>query len=113
LLETSDWVSRLVPPAGHRRLRPPRADRFLAFRRHWLDDHCQVFIGIAKRALAREDSRVIRCMHAHRLGQLVERNLIFFQPLGIRLACRESLLFLLVLDYSALSRYHRKPLLTR
>ena len=88
LLEIIEERLRLVAQAGQRRIRPHRADRFLAFGRHWLDDHFQVFIGIAKRALAREDSRVIRCMHAHRLGQLVERNLIFFQPLAVRLACR-------------------------
>ncbi len=46
----------------------------------------QVFIGVAEGPLAGGDGGVIGAVHARRLGQLVERDLILLQPFARRAA---------------------------
>ena len=78
LLEIIEQRLWPVTQAGQRRVCSHRADRLLTFGSHRLDDHLQIFIGITERPLPRKDGRVVGGMDAHRLRQLIERDLIFF-----------------------------------
>ena len=46
----------------------------------------QIFVGVAEGALAHEDGLVIGAVHARRLRQLVERDLVFLEPLARKAA---------------------------
>ena len=52
LLEIVEQRLRLVGQTSQRRIGSHRADRLFALRRHGLENHPQIFVGVAERALA-------------------------------------------------------------
>ena len=85
LLEVIEERLRLIRETSERRVGSHRADRLLPLGRHRREYHSQIFIAIAKRTLPAEQRLGIGVVHARGLGQLVDRDLIFLEPLRVGL----------------------------
>ena len=84
LLEVVEQRLRLVGETGQRRVGAHGADRLLALRRPWASRiMLQVFVGVAEGALAAagwcRDRR--RCTRGGS-GKLIERDLVFLEPVS-------------------------------
>ena len=108
LLEVVEQRLGLVGEAGQRGVDAHRADRLLAVGGHRGEDHLQVLGSVAERALVAEDAVDIGGVPAGRLGQRVDGDLVFLEPIGVRLAAGEAVLDLLVGDDAALLGVHQQ-----
>ena len=61
-----------------------------------VENHSQVFIAVSKGALPPQQCFRIRIVHARRLGQLIDGDLVLGEPLRVRLRATKLLLDLLV-----------------
>ena len=86
LLEVVEKQLRLVGQARQRRVRAHGADRLLALRSHRSENHLQLFARISERSLPLQNGFKIRRVPARRIGQIVQRGLVFLQPLRVGLA---------------------------
>ena len=91
LLEIVEEQLRLVGKTGQGRVRPHRTHRLLTVGGHGNHDGLQVFVGVPEGALPHQDGGVVVGLDARRVRQMLQRDLIFLQPLGIRLARRQLL----------------------
>src|SRR5260370_1166207 len=86
LLEVIEQRLWPVRETSERRIRPHGTNRLLALRSHRAEDHPQVLIAVTKRTLPAKQGFRIGMVHAGGLWQLVDRDLIVFEPLRIRLS---------------------------
>ena len=86
LLEIIEQRLRTVRETSERRIRPHGPNRLLTLRSHRAEDHPQVLIAVTKRTLPAKQRLRIRMVHARGLGQLIDRDLIVFKPLRVRLS---------------------------
>ena len=71
---------RLVGETGQRGIGAHGADGFLALLGHGAEHDAEVFVGVAEGALAADQGLVIGAVGARRLGQLIQRDLVFLDP---------------------------------
>ncbi len=88
LLEIAEQQLRLIGKARQGRIDAHGADRLLGLGRRRREHRLQILIGVAEGALAHEDGFVVGGLDALRAGQIVQRDLIFLQPLPVRLPRR-------------------------
>ena len=110
LLEVVEQRLRPVRKTREGRVCPHRAHRLLAFRSHGAKDHAQVFIAVAERALPAKQGFRIGVVHARGRRQLIDGDLIVFEPLRIGLPRSKPVFDLFVGDDAALDCIHQKHL---
>ncbi len=108
LLKVAEQRLRPIGETSEGRIRPHGANRLFALRGHGAEDHAQVFIAVTKRALPAKQGFRIRVVHARGFGQLIDRDLIIFEPLRIRLSRSQPVFDFLVRDDAALDRVHQE-----
>src|SRR5258707_8113336 len=86
LLEIIEQRLRTVRETSERRIRPHGTNRLLALRSHGTEDHPQILIAVTKGTLPPKQGFRIRMVHARGLRQLIDRDLIVFKPLRVRLS---------------------------
>ena len=104
LLEVAEQRLRPVGEACQRHIGAHGADRLSARGCHRRHQHSQVFFAIAAGALAAQQRLVIRADHPRRLRQLIQSDLLLFEPLGIGLAAGQLLFDLGIGDNALLHR---------
>src|SRR5258708_15623147 len=89
-----------VRETSERRISPHGTNRLLTLRSHRAEDHAQVLIAVTKRPLPTKKGFRIRVMHARGREQLIDRDLIVFQPLRMGLSRRQPAFTFLAPDTS-------------
>src|ERR1019366_3234643 len=92
---------RTIRQTRQRRIRAHGTDGLFALAAHRIENHAEVFIGVAAGGLTTAQSTLVRGVYPRRLRKLVEADLVLFDPLAVRLARRESLRDLLVPNNAA------------
>ena len=85
LFEVVEERLRLVGEAGKRRVDAHGAEGLFAVGGHGSHQRANVFVGVAKCPLAADDGGMVRAVNLEGFGKLVERDLVFFEPLAVRL----------------------------
>src|SRR3546814_348248 len=97
LFEITRKVLRVIGKHSQGNIRAHGTDRFLAIQGHGRDDVFHVLPRIAEYLLELEYGLFGQVGEGHpRFGKFVHPDLILMQPVGIRLACRELALHLVV-----------------
>ena len=86
LLEVVEQRLRLVGQARQRRVGAHRADRLFALDGHGRRGTSGCLRRCSRRRAGAQERVVIGAVHARRLGQLIERDLVLLQPLAVGLA---------------------------
>ena len=110
LFEIIEERLRPVGKTSERSIRPHRAHRFLAFRGHGAENHAYILIAVAEGTLAAKQGLGIRLVHARGSGQLIDRDLIVFEPLRIGLPRCQSFLDFFIGDYAPFDRIDQEHL---
>ena len=108
LLEVVKEQLRFVGKTGEGCVRPHRPYGLLTLCRHGNQNGLQIFVCISEGPLPHQDGGVVGRLDAGWIGQVLQRNLVLFQPLGIGLARGQLLFDLLVGDNAAFLRIHQK-----
>jgi hypothetical protein len=106
LLEIVKQRLRPVGKTSQWRIRAHGADRLLALQCHGTEDHAEILIAIAKRTLPSEQRFRIWVVHARGFRQLIDRDLIVFEPLRIRLSRSQPVFDFLVRNNAAFDRVY-------
>ncbi len=111
LFEIIRQVLRAVAEDGQRNVGAHTADGFFAVQGHRQEDVFEVFGSIAEGLLVFEHLRGFERSEGDAgIGQFLNADFVFFQPLGIRPGSANFLFDLLVADDAALHQIHQKHL---